>query len=263
LDVFFDSDIERVTKHFCGYMDGACHLILSKPYWMTYIMNIDYDKKSVSPQELIEELSKLSCHSSRERIDALTTYVNLVLKWNRHMNLVGPRDWKRIVHELIVDSLYLAKFLPSLNIQLNDQILDIGSGAGIPGIPLRILWKTGQYVMIEPNEKRAVFLRVVLSHLRLDNTSVEAVHLQDLFPEHFTATLILSRGFLKWQDFLKSVRPLLQPQGSVLIFSNHPWEEHSDKTCPENWALTDQKMYTLVTNQIRYFWFFSPKNEPS
>jgi len=225
-------------------------------------MRTDKDKPFVDGQEINSELDKVQLQFSKKAVDDLTTYINLVLKWNMHMNLVGSRHWKKILHELIADSFYLGNYLSSLNIQPDDLILDIGAGAGIPGIPLRIIWHAGQYLMIEPNQKRFVFLRVVLSQLQLNQTSILPQSLEQLNQEQFTARIILSRGFLNWKELLKAVHALIHPQGQAVIFSNHNWD-HTKNICPASWSFMDQKEYILYPDLKRYFWFFSPRNEPS
>ncbi len=192
----------------------------------------------------------------------MTAYINLVLKWNKHINLVGPRHWKRLLHELIADSLHLSDHLSQLELKQDDLVLDIGAGAGIPGIPLRIIWQSGQYTMIEPNQKRSVFLQVVLSQLQLIRTFICPLALDQLNPGQFTAKLILSRGFLNWHDFLLSVDSLIQPDGQVVIFSNQDWGQ-SDEVRPRHWAFSRQIQYTLHPELKRYFWLFSPNKEPS
>ena len=74
------------------------------------------------------------------------------------MNLVGARDWQTALLNLLADSFYLDQFMNGLDLPANPEIWDLGSGAGLPGIPLRIIRQDGIYRMVEAREKRALFI---------------------------------------------------------------------------------------------------------
>ena len=86
---------------------------------------------------------------SAEEARLLAVYLDMLVRWNRRMNLVGPASGLEILETLIQDSWFLADLLTELAPQPG-EILDLGAGAGLPGIPLRVFWKSGRYFLVEP-----------------------------------------------------------------------------------------------------------------
>lgn len=100
----------------------------------------------------------------REEAELCFMHIELMLEWNRRHNLTRITDLGEILVSHLLDSLIPARWLPR-----HGLALDIGTGAGFPGIPLRILSPELDMVLLEANRKKTSFLRVVLSHLRLQN----------------------------------------------------------------------------------------------
>ena len=80
---------------------------------------------------------------SPENLKKLLIYARLLIKWNHAFNLVGTDNFEILTTELLADSLHLAKFLNDLAPSFNGITWDVGAGAGLPGIPLRIFWQKG------------------------------------------------------------------------------------------------------------------------
>ncbi|WP_369694479.1 16S rRNA (guanine(527)-N(7))-methyltransferase RsmG [Mailhella massiliensis] len=172
---------------------------------------------------------------SREQGRQLAGYLSLLMQWNRKMNLVGARHWRDALEELVMDSFHLSRFL-------QEQVLptlppapvawDLGAGAGLPGIPLRILWQEGSYWMVESRDKRTIFLSTVLARCPLKNTRVFRGRAEQ-FMEGKKADLIVSRAFMPWKELLGFVRGHLTEGGSIVFLSKEelkaeepmPWEE--------------------------------------
>ncbi|MCF8104357.1 MAG: 16S rRNA (guanine(527)-N(7))-methyltransferase RsmG [Desulfohalobiaceae bacterium] len=189
-----------------------------------------------------------------DRIPALTRYVHLLMRWNQRFNLIGTRDWKKAIQTLILDSLHLAVFLDELPLPLEPFCLDIGAGAGLPGIPLRIVWSKGEYMLVEPNQKRSTFLTYCLGLLRLERTRVRSVKVKEL-PEMIPeADLVLSRAFRPWEEFLDISSSLLSRQGLTLVFAGRAWTRTDSP--PHGWSFLRQKQYPVQDREPRYFWVF-------
>ena len=95
---------------------------------------------------------------SRESLDGLTAYVDLLLQWQKKINLIGPDTVDQIWHRHIADSLQLLPLLPDPC----TNVLDLGSGAGLPGLPLALVLGVRRQVtvhLVESNAKKAAFLR--------------------------------------------------------------------------------------------------------
>lgn len=106
-------------------------------------------------------------------VDLSCKFLNLLIKWQKVHRLVGSGDREWIVENLILDSLLFAKILPSAS----RAILDLGSGAGIPGIPLAIVLEGTAVMLVESRQRRASFLAAAIRELGLENASVLRTHL--------------------------------------------------------------------------------------
>ena len=125
---------------------------------------------------------------SRETLEALTVYVALLEKWQPHINLVSPASLPDIWHRHIFDSAQLLAHMPDVAPGEPRRILDIGSGAGFPGLVLAILG-AGQVQLVESDQRKSVFLRTVIRELGLSanvfNQRIET--LPACYPDVITA----------------------------------------------------------------------------
>ena len=117
-------------------------------------------------------LDKAGVPCPEDALPSLLEYVNMLMRWNARMNLVGARTWEEAVEDLIADCLRLKDFLETLPLADDPVSWDPGAGAGLPGIPLRCVWNKGTYHMIEVRSKRALFLSQVLGTIDLARTYV-------------------------------------------------------------------------------------------
>lgn len=181
----------------------------------------------------------------------LIQYLDKLMKWNRMMNLVGARTWQDALKRLVVDSFHLAFFLEENRFQTNN-IWDLGSGAGLPGIPLRMIWQKGEYWLVESREKRALFLSTFLAQCPLQSTFVFHGRAESFMSTHPPADLIISRAFMPWRHLLDLVRPFLTSNGQVILL-----------LCEENvlysgWEETHLYKYQ-VGSDIRFFCSLKPR----
>jgi 16S rRNA (guanine527-N7)-methyltransferase len=107
---------------------------------------------------------KLNLGLAEAQVRQCTEHIGTMLEWNRRMNLTRIDDPQAILHKHLVDSLYPARWLPH-----SDPALDVGSGAGFPGIPLKILLPDRHWVLLEARQKKVSFLRCVIARLGLQN----------------------------------------------------------------------------------------------
>ena len=97
----------------------------------------------------------------------LASYLDLLVKWNGKINLTSEKTPSEILHRHIFDSLQYARVISP-----NDNIMDIGSGAGFPGVPLKIVYPSLALTLVESQRKRCSFLEAVVFNLSLKNTRV-------------------------------------------------------------------------------------------
>ncbi|MBN2141249.1 MAG: 16S rRNA (guanine(527)-N(7))-methyltransferase RsmG [Desulfovibrionaceae bacterium] len=194
--------------------------------------------------------------------EGLAEFLSLLVKWNRGLNLVGPGTWRDIFDRLVVDSLFLADFLTGLDLAAEPLCLDLGAGAGLPGIPLRLVWGPGDYWLVESRQKRAAFMRSALARLGLARTTVFHGRAEDAAREIFRAEgaagadLVLGRAFMPWPEFLAFSRPLLGPEkGLVLVMANEPPPGDPGP----GWSLAGRASYPAA-GASRYFWALTPES---
>ena len=203
----------------------------------------------LEPSQVAAAAAKLDRALTDEQARLLSVYLEILVKWNSRMNLVGPSTWPEILDTLIQDSWHLADLLDTLEPQPG-QTLDLGAGAGLPGIPLRVFWQQGEYYLVEPRQKRALFMEQALAHMRLPRTRVICARMEALPQARRQAGLIVSRAFMPWQKLLHAVKGYLAPEGRVLVMSN----ETSAETV-EGFSLAMVRDYT-VAGKKRYFRLF-------
>ncbi|MEZ6854922.1 16S rRNA (guanine(527)-N(7))-methyltransferase RsmG [Halodesulfovibrio aestuarii] len=208
-------------------------------------------KKNDSPTvaDVARLLKREGFTPSESELEALTGYLNLVMKWNKVMNLVGPYSWQDALTILIIDSLHLNKFLRSLSLPSTPVTWDFGAGAGLPGIPLRALWHEGEYYLVDVREKRTMFMEQTVKRLGISNTTVYKGRVEDFMEEHEPADLMLSRAFMPWKKLLDLVGPKIKDQGRIVVLALE--SVPSDLT--EGWSVEKEISYK-VGKDTRLFW---------
>lgn len=134
---------------------------------------------------------------SDRQVQLLTDYLALILKWNSAYNLTAVRDGEEMVTRHLLDSLVVAPFLADCQ-----HIADVGTGPGLPGVPLAILYPDKQFTLIDSLGKRIVFLRQVRHLLGLPN--IEPVQTRvEQYRTELTIDGVVSRAFASIGDMLK------------------------------------------------------------
>ncbi|PTN35030.1 16S rRNA (guanine(527)-N(7))-methyltransferase RsmG [Desulfonatronum sp. SC1] len=210
-----------------------------------------------TPDQIIALTPDLGRTLTKEQALGLSRYLSLLLQWNQRMNLVGPGDWRIILTDLVADSWLLADFLDTLPLLKNATdshpkrplAVDLGAGAGLPGLPLRLFWPQGTYHLVEIRRKRTAFLLQAVAAMGLRQTVVRPERAEQALPALAPLDLCLSRAFLPWPRLLELVRPWLAPEGLVLIMAN----EAPPKIFPSGWSLQAVRSYPSG-DKTRYFW---------
>lgn len=151
--------------------------------------------------------------------EKLVAYTELLAKWNKVFNLTAIRDPLRMVSHHLLDSLAVLRELPA------GPLADVGSGAGLPGIPIAIAEPQRAVALNDANHKKAAFLRQAVIELDLANSEVHLGRAESWRPvERFA--VVISRGFAELADFITACRHLVA-QGGVLASMKgvHPRHE--------------------------------------
>lgn len=203
----------------------------------------------ISPDALAKRLAALGFSVSDDVLRDLAGYLSQLMKWNKAMNLVGTRSWGETLDTLVVDSFHLANFIPRTGLPASPLTLDLGAGAGLPGIPLRFLWRDGKYTLIEVREKRALFMKTVLATCDAGETSVFHGKAEEYFATSQKADCIISRAFMPWKDLLAFINEALSPSGRILFLALTP----TPADLPPGWMRGEEAAY-IVQGKNRYLW---------
>lgn len=152
-----------------------------------------------------------------EQIDRLLGYLELLDKWGRTYNLTAIRDRRSAVDRHLLDSLAVNAFLAG------GRVLDVGTGAGLPGIPLAIVNPGMTFVLLDRSSKKIRFVRQAIMSLGLKNADAVAARVEDFAPEA-PFDVVLARAFASLADIWRGAAPLLAPGGRVLAMKGQ-WPE--------------------------------------
>ncbi|HET9044614.1 MAG TPA: 16S rRNA (guanine(527)-N(7))-methyltransferase RsmG [Burkholderiales bacterium] len=153
------------------------------------------------------------------QVATLERYLDLLEKWNRVYNLTAIRERSRMVTHHLLDSLAV---LPHVR---GPRVLDVGSGAGLPGIPLAVAGPALHVTLLESNHKKSAFLTQAVAELQLANVQVVMERVESWQPEARFDTIV-SRAFAELGEFASLAGRLLAPQGVLAAMKGvHPFEE--------------------------------------
>ncbi|SMG63244.1 Glucose inhibited division protein [methanotrophic bacterial endosymbiont of Bathymodiolus sp.] len=162
-----------------------------------------------SRQLLIEGIECLRLDVSPAQQNLLLDFVTLIQKWNKAYNLTAIRDRNEMLRLHILDSLAILPYVTG------KRIIDVGTGAGLPGIPLAILMPEVQFTLLDSNSKKTRFVQQVVLELKLNNVQVVHSRVEKLrCSGEYDA--VLSRAFASVDDIMNLTEHLLQAEG-VLI----------------------------------------------
>jgi 16S rRNA (guanine527-N7)-methyltransferase len=151
--------------------------------------------------------------------EKLLAYLALLAKWNRTYNLTAIRDPLKMVTHHLLDSLAVLPELPA------GRLADVGSGAGLPGIPLAIAEPGRSVTLAEANHKKSAFLRQAVMELGLANAEVHRGRAERWQPGTRFA-IVIARGFAHLGEFFAACRHLVAPGGVLAAMKGvHPREE--------------------------------------
>jgi 16S rRNA (guanine527-N7)-methyltransferase len=156
-------------------------------------------------------LLALDLETSPVREQKLLDYVALMRRWNRVYNLTAVRDLETMIDRHLIDSLAVAPYLRG------ERFLDVGSGAGLPGIPLAIWFPDRRFTLLDSSGRKTRFLVQATIELGLTNVEVIQARVQDVqIVGGYDG--ILSRAFASLADLVNAAGHLLAPEGTIYAF---------------------------------------------
>lgn len=160
-------------------------------------------------QRLLNAADEIGILLTRDQADSLVCYVELLARWNSTYNLTAVRDPSEMLDRHIIDSLSVVPFIDA------DTVMDVGTGPGLPGIPLSILYPNKSFTLVDSNIKKTRFLTQAAITLGLTNVEVLHTRTENLIGKRYFP-LIISRAFTATDNFARLCGPCLAENGKLL-----------------------------------------------
>lgn len=157
-------------------------------------------------RQIIQKAALLELELCDTKVSLLNSYINLLDKWNKAYNLTAIRDINEMLDRHLVDSLSIAKHIQG------ERFIDVGTGPGLPGIPLAILYPEKHFTLLDSNGKKTRFLNQSKIELGLDNISIINDRIENCHPQQkFDG--VLSRAFATLEDMLEGSEQVCEEGG--------------------------------------------------
>lgn len=155
--------------------------------------------KSLSEEVIRRALGEFQITVNGSQVIAIQIYIRILLQWNEKLNLTAIRDPLEILYRHFCESMFGAVAVPIHS----GRLADIGSGAGFPGIPMKILRPDLELFLVESNIKKGTFLAEIIRELELANTRVLISRYDELFEELAPLDFVCSRAVGEFGPFLE------------------------------------------------------------
>ena len=164
-------------------------------------------------------------------LDGLTLFLGELTKWNKAYNLTAVRDPQQMVVRHIFDSLVAGPMLRGT------RILDAGTGAGLPGIPLALCYSDKQFALLDSNGKKIRFVQHVAGELGLHNVQPVQARIESYEPDHKFDSVI-SRAFTSLREFADNSGRLIAPHGCLLAMKGK-LPDQEIRELPSEWRASE------------------------
>lgn len=187
-------------------------------------------------------LEQLQLDLSDEQQQKLWDYLNLLQRWNKVYNLTAVRDEDQMLPLHLWDSLSVVNHVQG------ERVLDVGSGGGLPGIPLSIVYPERSFTLLDTNGKKTRFIQQAAVQLGLKNVEVIQTRVESWQPEQrFDA--VISRAFASVLDFLNNSGQHLVDGGTLYAMKGR-YPEDELASLPKDWLL--ETTYTLEVPELSH-----------
>jgi 16S rRNA (guanine527-N7)-methyltransferase len=175
--------------------------------------------------ELADGCRELGLDLTDEQVEAFQIYRRMIRRWNRGADLVSLADLSRLTSRHFLDSLSLLRIMVPLP---GARVLDVGSGGGFPGLPVKICCPGIDLTLLEPREKPWYFLRDAVASLSLETVTLLRERAQGLHPVHRSDDrfdLVLSRALAPLERLIGICLPLVHPGGTLVAYKGRRAQE--------------------------------------
>ena len=169
------------------------------------------DNRSSRLLQLQQGLLELGLEHDEGLAESLLVYLDLLQRWNKAYNLTAVREPAQMITRHLLDSLSVVPYIPPES----NNLVDVGSGAGLPGVPLALFFPDKEFHLLDSNGKKTRFLFQVKTELGLANMSVHRVRAENWTPPR-EFDVVLSRAFASLPEMVTTTRHLCDEHGSFL-----------------------------------------------
>lgn len=165
----------------------------------------------------------------------ISTYIDILQHWNARINLTAIRDEEEIVTRHFGESLFAARHLfpacsPVSSVVNGSKVADVGSGAGFPGIPIKLWAPEISLTLIESNQKKATFLKEVTRALTLTDVNIQTVRAESLAGESFAVVTL--RAVERFESILPVAADLVAPSGRLALLIGQTQMQQAQSALP-------------------------------
>lgn len=198
--------------------------------------------------EIAEHLDKIKVSYNQKKIQLLNSYINLLDKWNKAYNLTAVRNIEEMLERHIVDSLSIVSYIEG------QRFIDVGTGPGLPGIPLAIMYPEKSFVLLDSNGKKTRFLQQARLELELANVDIVNDRVENYRPSELFDG-VLSRAFSSLEDMLKNTQHLCNDDGHYFAMKGQYPESELQavrkpyKVQPVDWPGNQLERHLVIISQ--------------
>ncbi len=184
-------------------------------------------------QKILQQgLEELDISYDQAQLQKLIQFIKLIAKWNKAYNLTAVRDLEDMCRLHILDSLAVLPFIHG------QRVADIGTGAGLPGIPLAIFLTDVEFVLVDSNSKKTRFVQQAILELKLSNVSVQHQRVEKFQPDNLFSSVTM-RAFASLQDIMHLTRHLLDSNGILLAMKGQLPENTEIEALEQPYSITE------------------------
>jgi 16S rRNA (guanine527-N7)-methyltransferase len=182
-------------------------------------------------KSLQQALEAVECHVSKTQHSQLEAYLNLLVEWTDKINLIAPSTVPDAAWRHVADCAQLAPYLPTPPV----RVVDVGSGAGLPGLVLAVVAPQHTYVLVEQDQRKSAFLRTAAHALRLQNVEIPAVNVAKIPPA--MADIVTARAYAPLLRLLETTRHILADGAQYVLLKGQAVPEEI-RACETTFHLT-------------------------
>lgn len=173
-----------------------------------------------------------------EKVELLDKFTKELIAANQTVNLTAITDPEEIADKLILDSIFPGQFIPR-----SSAILDLGTGAGFPGIPLKIAYPDFFVTLIDGKRKKVNFLKYVIRQLRLKDIEARHIRAEELTGQGKRFDVVITRAVSPLDHLIKLALPLLEKDGLFVAMKGSNYQAEIDSLRDDAFIQTDKKKY--------------------